>query len=240
MMQLINNNDVRKYRQLGKQVNSDNFIGRVREVQENQLTELLGAAFAYDFENYLGSGWTTQAGTLTRISDYVFEIATLDLSAWTDYALKINSEVFVIVESAVFDGSKTTFIVIGYELPSSLTTLEYRTENNYVRLLNGTAYIYNGKTCRFNGVRPFLIWNFLTQFTQDADLKQSDVGNVNITGDLFQKSGYREKQNAISSYLQNATREENRIIEYLNTQDFELWEDTNTQSLARFDFVISD
>ena len=63
--------DIRQYRQLGKQTNEINFEGRVREVQDNELTELLNRPLAFDFFDFLDnvSNWTTQAGTFTRNSE---------------------------------------------------------------------------------------------------------------------------------------------------------------------------
>jgi hypothetical protein len=234
-------NDVRKYRQLGKQLNSDNFEGRVREVQENELTELLGNALSYDLFNFLDNGFSSQAGTFTRQSITQFTIVGADLSAWTsDYSLRINSNVFVNVVSATFGGADTIIIVEGYDLPSEITTVEYSAQNKYIKLLNGESYSKNGDTISFNGLRPFIIWKFLAIFATDGNVKHSDTGNFSITSANFQNPTRAEIAAAKSTYLENSTREENRIIDYLNEKntDFPLWEQKGNENIIDFDFIV--
>src|SRR5512145_1515860 len=105
MILLTSINDVRKYRQLGKQLNQENFDGRVREVQENELTELLGRALSYEFFNSLENSWTPLAATYTRTSVTNFTAESVDLTGTISagYALRINSSVFVLVKTITFD-----------------------------------------------------------------------------------------------------------------------------------------
>ncbi len=240
MKLLTSIDDIRKYRQLGKQLNTDNFEGRVREVQENELTELLGRALAYDFFNELDNNWISQAGTFTRNSDYRFTATGVDLSAWTDYALKINDSVFVIVKTAVFGGVDTIITIEGYILPTELTTIEYKSENKYIKLLNGASYTFNSETINFNGLRPFITWKLLAIFVSDGTIKHSDVGNFSITSPNFTQPNTGDKKAAKSTYLQNSVREENNIIDYLNenSTDFPLWETTGNENIENFNFIV--
>lgn len=232
--------DIRKYRQLGKQLNTDNFEGRVREVQENELIELLGRALSYDFFNELDNNWISQAGTFTRNSDYQFTATGVDLSAWVGYALKINDSVFVIVKTAVFGGVDTIITVEGYVLPTALTTIEYKAENKYIKLLNGTSYSFDGETINFNGLRPFIAWKLLAIFVSDGTIKHSDVGNFSIISPNFTQPNTGDKKAAKSTYLQNSVREENNIIDYLNenSTDFPLWETTGNENIENFNFIV--
>lgn len=232
--------DIRKYRQLGKQLNTDNFEGRVREVQENELTELLGRGLSYDFFNELDNNWSSQAGTFTRDSDYQFTATGIDLSAWVDYALRINSDTFVIVKTAVFGGGDTIITVEGCILPITLTSIEYKAENKYIKLLNGTSYSFNNETVNFNGLRPFIAWKLLAIFVSDGTIKHSDVGNFSITSPNFIEPSSGDKKAAKSTYLQNSLREENNIIDYLNenSTDFPLWESTNNENIENFNFFV--
>lgn len=231
--------DIRKYRQLGIQTNTDSFEGRIREVQENELTELLGRALSYDFFNFLDAGFTTQAGTFTRDSDTQFTAVGIDLSSWVGYSLKINSSVFVIVTAAVFS-TDTIITVEGYVLPALLTVMEFSTENKYIELLNGTPCVLNGKTINFNGLRPFISWKFLAIFISDGNVKHSDVGNFSITSENFQRISSGERSAAKSTYLQNSTREENHIIDYLNenSSDFPLWSSKRNENIENFNFIV--
>jgi hypothetical protein len=232
--------DIREFRQLGKQVNDDNFTARVREVQDNELTELLGRSLAYDFFNSLETNWTTQAGTFTRDSDYQFTAVAADLSAWTNYAIKINNEVFVIVKSAIFGGADTVIIVEGYVLPTTLTTIEYKVDNKYIKLLNGSSYTNDSETIQYNGLRPFISWKFLAIFLTDANVKHSDTGNFSITSPNFERPSGGSINAAKQTYLSNSTREENSITEYLNTNDsdFPLWDSKPEQNSQNFNFVV--
>ena len=210
--------DVRKYRQLGKQ--SDGFDGFVRTIQQNQLTELLTPKLTYDFFNFLETGFTNFVGTFEYISETQFRVVGVDVSSWTDYSLRINNEVFVIVKSAVFDAVDTIVTITGYDLPATITTVDFSLENKYIKLLNGTVY----DSQSFEGLRPFLSWNFISAHLTDGSLKQSDVGNFNILGDNFQRPGTGQINEAKSDYSQNILRENNKIIAYLNFSDeYDLW-----------------
>ncbi len=233
-------NDIRKYRQLGKQLNSDNFDGRVREVQENELTELLGRPLAYEFFDFLDNGWTTQAGTFVRDSITQITAAGIDLSSWVNYSLRINNNIFVIVTAAVFGGADTVLTVTGYDLPETLTTIEYNTENKYIKLLNGTSYTKDSETIQYNGLRPFIAWKLLAIFLSDGNVKHSDTGNFSITSNNFQRSSNAEINAARSTYLQNSTREENHIIDYLNenSTNFLLWDSKSQENLESYNMII--
>lgn len=238
--------DIRQYRQLGKQVNSDNFEGRVREVQDNELTELLGRPLAFDFFDFLDnvSNWTTQAGTFTRNSDFQFTAANLDLSGWVGNSLRINnsdnSTVFVIVKTAVYGGANTVITVEGYVLPTLLTTIEFSTENKYTKLLNGESYTKDSDTIQYNGLRPFISWKLLAIFLSDGSVKHSDTGNFSITSPNFNRPSAGEKNAARSTYLGNSTREENHIIDYLNEESstFPLWDSKNVQNIENYNMII--
>ena len=231
--QLLTISDVRDFRQLGKQLNTDNFTARVKEIQDNQLRELLGEDLFFDFQSYIENSWNVSAETFVRDSVTQLTASGVDLSSWAGYGLRINSNIFVSVDTAAFGGVDTIITVSGYDLPSTIISVEYKTENAYIRLLNG----YDKNT---NGLRGFMSWHLLNIYLLDGDLKQSDVGNVHLTGEMFEKPSYRQRADAGSGYLQNATREENRIIDYLNdnTVDFPLWSVSVESNINKFVFII--
>jgi hypothetical protein len=242
MILLTTINDIRKYRQLGKQLNSDNFEGRVREVQENELTELLGRGLAYDFFNSLENSWTNVAQSFERVSDTVFKILTVDLSATilVGYAIRINSDTFVIVKTSTFDATDTIIEVEGYILPDTLTTIDYKVDNKYIKLLNGYTYTKDSEIINFNGLRPFIAWKLLAIFVADGNLKHSDTGNFSITSPNFDRPTSAEINAAKATYLQNSTREENNIIDYLNenSSTYPLWNLKRNENIENFNFIV--
>ena len=241
MKLLISIDDVRNnYRQLGKQVNEENFNGHVREAQENTLDELLGRAMAYAFYSFLENGFSESSETFTRNTDNQLTAEGVDLSVWAGYSLKINDNIYVLVYSAVFGGVDTIIKVLGYTLPTTLTKIEFSSENKYTKLLNGTAYELNNKTISFKGLRPLIIWHFLASYLIDGSLKQSDVGNINIVGANFSNASGRQISEARANYLENATRERNYIIDFLNENNsiYSLYEAQSKQNIQDFNFLI--
>jgi len=242
MILLTSINDIRKYRQLGKQLNTDNFEGRVREIQENELTELLGKALSYDFFNSLESNWTNQAGTFTKNSAYQLTATGIDLTAiiLPTYAIRFNNELFAIVTSCTYDGSDTTIVVEGYEIPDTISSIDWKISNIYIKLLNGTTYTQDSHTVKFNGLRPFISWKLLAIFTGDGNVKHSDTGNFSITSANFERPTSAEINAAKSTYLQNSVREENNIIDYLNENSsyFPLWDSKQEENTQDYNFII--
>jgi hypothetical protein len=241
MTQLINNADVRKYRQLGKQTDTTNFDGHVKTIQENELTELLGEELSYDLFNFLNNGFTDVAETYEFINVNSFKILNSDKTLLINCSLKINNTIFVKVSDAYLDDADTIIEVIGYDLSNTISSVAYSTETKYMNLVNGIVYIKNGNPINFKGLRPFLIWNLLVSYLVDGSLKQSDVGNFQILSDTFQKSNNNDIKIAKSEYLQNATREGNKIIAFLsnNTNIYTLYNNnTDKQNISDFDFFI--
>ncbi len=237
---LCNISDVRNYRQIGKQINSDEFKARINEVQNYELSELLGKALSYDFFNFLDTGFSEQAGTFVVNSDYTFTAQNIDLSAFVNYSLRINDSTFVIVKSADFDGTDTFLEIMGYILPSIIVKLEYSTENKYIKLLNGSIYTVNNKTIDFKGLRPFIAWKFLSIFVTDGSLKHSDVGNISILSDNYERPSSQNLNNAKATYLSNAAREENNIIDYLNenSNTYPLWELKGETNIETYNMIV--
>jgi len=241
MRPLITISDVRKIRQLGKQLNSDNFEGRVNEVQIYQLDGLLGSALVHVLMDYLDNNWTLSVDNFTRNNETQLTAIGVDLSGWVNYAIKLNDSVFVTVKSATFGGVDTILIVDGYKLPEVITTVEFRVDNEYTLLLNGTSYVNSeGNTVKYNGLRNFLAWHLLVGFITDGDNKQSDVGNISLIGDNFAKTSNANKSQIKAAYLQNSVKESNNISNYLNTKSstFPLWSVKGEENVNKFSSFI--
>ena len=238
---LYNISDVRNYRQLSNQLNADSFAGHARSTQENNLCELLGVEMFSEMLQFFDLGFTDYSGTFTRDSTTQFTVTGADVSIWDGYSLKINDSVFVTVSTAIFGGVDTILTVEGYDLPTAISTVAFSTEYKYTKLLNGENYTNsNSKSVYFYGIRGFLSWHFMSAYLSDGNLKQSDVGNISIVGDLFSGASGSQLREAKSEYLQNATREANKITDYLNEKSdtFDLWSVSDSENIVKFDFVI--
>ena len=238
MRLLITITDIRKQRQLGKQLNDDNFEARVLEIQLNELTELLNPALTYDLFDFLDNGFTNQPGTYTRTSDKVFKAVSQDLTVWIGYSLRINNTEFGIIKTAVLNGADTDITLTDESetLPDSISTIDYSTETKYINLLNGADYELYGNTIRYFGLRAFIGWKLLATFVLDGSIKHSDVGNFSIKSMNFDIPNTGDKYAAKSIYLQNSTREENKIINYLNENStlFPLWNCKNDENIQSY------
>lgn len=233
---LINKTDVRKYRQISKQVNDDGFNARARAVQDTELCDLLGDALFYAFMSFLGVGWIAYAGTVTRTSDTEITIEGADVSGWLNYSLKLNNDTYVIVVSANYDGTDTVLTVTGNNLtntpnttnyvPATITDLAFKTENAYTKLLNGTTYTLDSNTVLYQGIRPFLSWHWLSQYVTDGGMKQADMGNVGYMGETFSHAPSKQLQMAKDEYSQKVIVTRNQIVKYLDIENtsYPLWE----------------
>lgn len=231
--------DIRKQRQLGKQLNDDNFEARVLEIQINELTELLNPALTYDLFNFLDNGFSNHTGTYTRLADRQFKAIAQDLTTWVGYSLRINNVEFGIIKTAVLNGVDTDITLTDESeiLPDTISTVDYSTETKYINLLNGSDYEFEGNKIRYFGLRAFIGWKLLATFVLDGSIKHSDIGNFSIKSMNFDLPNTGDKYAAKSIYLQNSTREENKIINYLNenSSSFPLWNckiDENIQSYS--------
>ena len=245
MRLLINLNDIRKYSQFSKEANTTARNGHIFSVQENQLQGLLKPALYYDLFNYLNNDWLSDATVYERVNDTQIKAIGVDLSAFAGYALRIDNSTFVTVKSAVF-GIDTVLTVEGNNLtneensvkyvPDTFTTIEYKDNSDYLKLLNGTTYIYNRKINYFNGLRPYLIWHFLNVYLILGDNKQADVGNISLIDESFMATGGGNKKQIGAQYLQNATQQENLIIQYLNEESstFANWEGDTKSAITQF------
>jgi hypothetical protein len=224
-------------------MNDSSFNGHANTVQQNQLRDLLGAALYRDFFNELDNNWTTKTGTITKESDTVIKIAGEDTTSiiLADYGLKVNDDVFLTVVSTNYDATDTFITVTGYTVPDTITLLEYKSDSKYMKLLNGTVYDYCGDEIDYFGLRPFLIWHFLSSYITDGDLKQSDAGNTNIFDNTFTQASTNDKKFAKDSYLQNSSSMFNDIVQFLdeNTTVYTKWKSTKSKdTVNKYSFIV--
>lgn len=237
--------DVRKYRQISKQTNTDNFNGHLRSIQQTDLTDLLSDGMYYDLQSYLTTGWTAQSATsYTRNSNYMLTAVGADLSALNGQAIRLNENDFFVVTGAIYGGTDTAIYVNTYrEIPSTITSLESKAETNYVNLLNGSDYTNtDGELAFYFGLRPFLSYKYLVSYITDGALKQADAGNVNFVDAVYNFADGAQLKRAKDEYLSYAMTQRNRIVRYLdeNSANFPLWSnsDAGIEERRAFDFYV--
>jgi hypothetical protein len=98
----------------------------------------------------------------------------------------------------------------------------------------------DAETINFNGLRPFISWKLLAVFVADGSIKHSDTGNLAIISQNFERPSNREMQAATSIYLQNSTREENNIIDFLNENSitYPLWQQKRNENIENYSFIV--
>lgn len=99
----------------------------------------------------------------------------------------------------------------------------------YDDLVNGTDYTLNSEKVEYYGLKPYLSYLFLNEYTLSGDSYHSDYGNVVLTDnpqDLLMRASYREKQDLQNLYKQNAAQYEGEIRDFINTNssDYPLWQ----------------
>lgn len=114
------------------------------------------------------------------------------------------------------------------------------TDAKYLTLLNGGNYVLNGKTIKFYGLKPFIIFNFFASYLTDSTLKMADVGNVTLQGNFFNVATPSEVSKARQEFMQNVQMYENDVVEFLNANrsTYDLWEIAKGDDIISYDFNI--
>lgn len=112
-----------------------------------------------------------------------------------------------------------------------------RLTGTYETLLNGTTYTYSNQTIEFYGIKPFIIYHWLSIATREGDLFLTTHGAVNFTNNPqqhFEQS--KEKQRIAAEYIDTANMYANDTIQFLNehTSDYSLWKSEIETSNAEF------
>lgn len=240
---ILNNDDVRKYGTLSKQVRDDLFNQHARQAQQVYLNELIGGALYYELVDNLTNNWTTEAtNDYTRNSDTQFTINGVDATSLSGQALKVNSDYFYTVVSAVYDLTNTIVIVKGFRsLPQTISTLEYKAETKHIKLLNGETYTDGcGDTVFYYGLYPYLSYYFLNSFNDTGSLKHGEQSNATLTDQFFTQPDPNLQKRAKDNYLTSAQRYGNTIIDYIcqKSTDFPNADTQPEQTIKSFDFSV--
>jgi hypothetical protein len=103
-------------------------------------------------------------------------------------------------------------------------------DTKYTELINGKSYVNSdNETVTYFGLKSFLSWHVIARLLADGNIKYSDLGNTNVTGENFSLSNPEDATAARKEAFANATNFQNNIIDFLdaNTDTYTLWESKN-------------
>ena len=107
----------------------------------------------------------------------------------------------------------------------------------YQTLLNGAKYEYNNESIRYYGLKPLLIYWWLSVYVREGSMFNTGYGSVefaNNTQQNFQAS--KEKERTALDHLGMAQKYQNDAIKFLDTNfsTYELWEGKEVKSGVQF------
>lgn len=111
----------------------------------------------------------------------------------------------------------------------------------YDLLLNGEEYICQGETILYPGLKPYLIWAWLSVLPLEGNLHHTQSGDVSYLRDVTTSPNKAVLNQAKENYKRNMLVEQNKIVQYLNTKSsvYPLWNSTNQtdQTKMQIDFI---
>lgn len=115
-----------------------------------------------------------------------------------------------------------------YKLYNDLSALGVPQNAPYINLVDGTTYEYNNETIQYFGLKPFLVYHWLSVNLREGDLFQSEYGNIQYSDnpqDNMTKSSQKTIDAISGNYMKNVTSYRNNITRFLNENqsDYEEW-----------------
>ncbi len=110
----------------------------------------------------------------------------------------------------------------------------------YVTLINGEAYTVLGETVYYPGLKPFLIWAWLSKMPSEGDVHHTQSGEVSYLREVTRTPSSSALNYARENYKKNMMIERNKIIKYLNEKNdiYPLWDDKSEKKITNLQFDI--
>lgn len=110
----------------------------------------------------------------------------------------------------------------------------------YNVLLTGEPYTYNNETVFFDGIKPFLVWAWLSKLPLEGNVHHTQSGDVSYMREVTSQPNKAALSQAKENYKKNILIERNKIIQYLDTKsdNFPLWVPKNKQNESNYQFNI--
>lgn len=98
----------------------------------------------------------------------------------------------------------------------------------FVALINGKTYEFNGKTVEYFGLKPFLVFHWLSINIREGDIFMSNAGNISFDQnpqDNMVKISQKTIDSINATYLNSIISYTNNITRFLNENqnDYTLW-----------------
>lgn len=102
-----------------------------------------------------------------------------------------------------------------------------RTSGKYKFLVDGESYTYSGRTIQYYGLKPLLSFWVLALIARESDMYLSGYGAIAFVDNSQQQfQSSKQKERIAAGYMEEATRYENDLIQYLNEKytTYPLWD----------------
>lgn len=110
----------------------------------------------------------------------------------------------------------------------------------YDVLIDGESYEYNNETIYYPGLKPFLIWSWLSKLPLEGNNHHTQSGDVAYLRDVTQAPSAKIMNQVKEEYKRNAAIEANKIIQYLNQKrsTYPLWDSKDKKNESSYQFEI--
>jgi hypothetical protein len=113
-------------------------------------------------------------------------------------------------------------------------------DSKYQTLLIGEQYVENGETVLYNGLKPFLIWSWLSKLPIDGNVHHTQSGDYAYLHDVTAKPSKYEILQIKEDYKESALIEINNITRYLNQKSkiYTKWDSEDINNVTDFTFDV--
>jgi hypothetical protein len=113
-------------------------------------------------------------------------------------------------------------------------------DTKYAELLNGKEYTYQGETVLFPGLKPYLVWGWLSKLPLEGNVHHTQSGDVSYLRDVTANPSKSALSQAKENYKKNILIERNKIVQFLDTESatYPLWDYTGKQNESNYQFNI--
>lgn len=110
----------------------------------------------------------------------------------------------------------------------------------YQTLIDGEEYVSAGETVLYTGLKPFLVWSWLSKLPIEGNVHHTQSGDFSYLHDVTSKPTKAEIMHVKEDYKTSALIERNEIVRYLNenVSTYPQWNYKNKENRSSVQFDI--